>query len=265
MLNILISNDDGVHAPGINTLYNALKDIANVVVIAPLQERSTTGHTLTLDHPLRVQKIADNIYGCSGFPADCTLLGLAHLLKNKPDLVISGINRGANLGQDTYYSGTVAAAREASFRGVPAISVSTDIDYAIVHKDDIHFESAAKYIKHLVLGNIHQLIPNMSVLNINVPDLAWNEIKGHAVGELGHRVYSEEVKERRDFKDREYFWIGGVYKGHDNNPLSDCNIVDESKISISLLNLLQKPTETVFKTDLIDRVFEKGLGSFENS
>jgi len=266
MLRILISNDDGVYAEGIRTLYEALKDIAHVTVIAPLQERSTTGHTLTLDEPLRLEKIENNIYGLSGYPADCTLMGIAHVLNERPDLVISGINRGANLGQDIYYSVTVAAAREASFRGVSAISVSTDIDYSIAHKkSEIHFQSAAHYVKALVLGGIHNEIPAMSMLNINVPDLPWQEIRGHAHGVLGHRIYSEEVKQRRDFKDRLYYWIGGIYEGHDNNELSDCNIVDQNKISITLLNLLQKPTETVGKTVSFDRVFEKGFGHFEGT
>ena len=127
-MNILICNDDGVYATGIKKLRDSLKEIANVTVVAPLEERSTTGHTLTLDHPLRIVEIEENVFGCSGYPADCSLLGVAEIMKyQKPDLVVSGINRGANLGQDIFYSGTVAAAREAAFRDIKAIGVSSVI------------------------------------------------------------------------------------------------------------------------------------------
>src|SRR5690606_11886896 len=125
---------------------NVLDQIGDVTVIAPLEERSTTGHTLTLDHPLRLVEIERNVYGCSGYPADCTLMGLAHVMKeNKPDVVISGINRGANLGQDIYYSGTVAGAREAVFHNVPAIAVSLVVDFQKGHEQP-HYEVAANTV-----------------------------------------------------------------------------------------------------------------------
>lgn len=265
-MNILLCNDDGVYAEGIQALYDALKDIANVTVVAPLQERSTTGHTLTLDQPLRLEKVKDNFYGLSGFPADCALMGIAHVLKEKPDLVISGINRGANLGQDIYYSGTVAAAREAAFRGIAAISVSTDIDYFAHHKDNIHYKSAANFVRELVLMGIHKYMGKYDLININVPDLPEHEIVGHEITALGFRYYSEEIKERRDFKDRPYFWIGGVYKGHCQTDGSDCNAVDKGKISITPLNFSVNPTEEVGKlSDLIDKLLNSGSKGIENT
>jgi 5'-nucleotidase len=245
MLNILISNDDGVHAPGINILFNILKDVANVTMVAPLEERSTTGHTLTLDHPLRITEISDNVYGCSGYPADCALMGIASILKNtKIDLFISGINRGANLGQDIYYSGTVAAAREATFRGIPSIAVSSAMDFLSNHKPkDEYFVTAANFIKKLVLNNIHSHISPMTVVNVNVPDLLDDEIKGAEVTNLGFRRYSEDIQDRVDFRKREYYWIGGVYEGHDNKDGSDCSAIEKGKISLTSLNLLEKNSD----------------------
>lgn len=266
MMRILLCNDDGVYAPGINVLYEALKDVAEVTVVAPLQERSTTGHTLTLDQPLRLQEIKENIYGLSGYPADCSLMGIAHILKERPDLVISGINRGANLGQDIYYSGTVAAAREAAFRGVPAIAVSTDIDYFTEHKNDIHYQTAAQFIKDMILLGVHKSMGANDLLNINVPDLPLEKITGYEMTKLGFRYYSEEIKERRDFKDKAYFWIGGVYKGHCNSDGSDCNAVDKGKISITPLNFSVNPTDEVGKlSDLIDKLLTLRSKGFERS
>ena len=151
-MEILISNDDGVYAEGIKSLRKSLSQIGNVTVVAPLEERSTTGHTLTLDHPLRLIELEKDIYGCSGYPADCALLGVIHLFKEKkgrkPDLVVSGINRGPNLGQDTYYSGTVAAAREAVFHGVPALSVSTASSFGTPKSNPLFMKQQENLLKN---------------------------------------------------------------------------------------------------------------------
>jgi 5'-nucleotidase len=256
-LNILISNDDGVYAPGINVLYSILKDVANVTMVAPLEERSTTGHTLTLDHPLRMAKISENIYGCSGFPADCALMGLASVLKDqKVDLFVSGINRGANLGQDIYYSGTVAAAREATFRGVPSIAVSSTMDFLSNNKPkEEYFVTAANYIKKLILNDVHKEISPMTVLNVNVPDVLEEDIKGQEITKLGFRRYSEDIQERNDFRKREYYWIGGVYEGHDQKDGSDCSAIEQAKISLTCLNLLEKNADEFQKwQNFLDKI-----------
>lgn len=244
-LNIVISNDDGVYAPGINVLFEVLSEIANVVMVAPLEERSTTGHTLTLDHPLRVVKIKENTYGCSGYPADCALMGFGHIVdKSTVDLFISGINRGANLGQDIYYSGTVAAAREATFHNIPSISVSSAMDFeSNKTPNNDYFYTAANFIKKLVLADIHKHIDPMTVININVPEVKESELKGVEVTHLGFRKYSENIDKRSDFRNREYYWIGGNYNGHNNDAGSDCSVVDEEKISVTCLNLLSQTTE----------------------
>ncbi len=240
-MNILLTNDDGVHAPGLKILRETLSTIANVMVVAPMQERSTTGHTLTLDHTLRLAEIEENVYGCSGFPADCSVMGIAHIYKTKGqkvDLVISGINRGANLGQDIFYSGTVAAAREAVFHNVPAISVSSCMDFRITEKNDLFYYTASNFIKTLVQSNISTFIPPMTLMNINVPWADQKEIKGVRVTKVGFRRYSEDVTERVDFRGRNYYWIGGIYQGYEKFLDSDCHAVEESLISVAPVKLM---------------------------
>ena len=244
-MRILISNDDGVYAPGINTLYKTLAKEHEVFVVAPLEERSTTGHTLSLENPLRVLKIEDNedVFACSGFPADCTLMGIAHLMQNRPDIVVSGINRGANLGQDIYYSGTMAAAREAVFRDIPAIAVSTVCDFNQGPEHPIYFSSAANFILKLLREDILSIFPKLHVLNVNVPDVKESDLKHPVLADLGMRYYSEEISPRKDFRGKEYFWLGGVYKGHCETQGTDCVAVDNKHVSVSLLNLLGKKAE----------------------
>jgi 5'-nucleotidase len=258
-MNIVLTNDDGVHAPGIKILAETLSSVANVIVVAPLQERSTTGHTLTLDHTIRLEEISENVYGCSGFPADCSLMAIGHLFKNsqskfygqKIDLVVSGINRGANLGQDIFYSGTVAAAREAAFHGVPSIAVSSCMDFRKPDKNDMNYYSASNFIKNLVQLDISTFIPQLTLLNINVPWCSEAEILGTRVTRTGLRKYSEDIEERLDFRGRKYYWIGGVYKGFEDFPDSDCQAIEENLISVSPIKLCDYGRS---QTDLMDNI-----------
>lgn len=232
-MNILISNDDGIYAPGIRALYDILKNIANVTVIAPLEERSTTGHSLHLNSVLRLEKIEQNLYGCSGFPADCVLMGIGHLMKGKrPDLVISGINRGANLGQDLYYSGTIAAAREATFHGIPAIAVSLNLSFNNLEEKP-YYESAAKIILKLVQEEMHKSIPELTVLNVNVPNIPYESLKGIKQTKIGFRKYSDEISERVDCRNRKYYWIAGTYGGFREYGETDCEAVEQNYVSIT--------------------------------
>jgi 5'-nucleotidase len=245
-MKILISNDDGVFADGIRCLHKTLKQTHDTTVVAPLEERSTTGHTLSLDNPLRVVEIEDGVYGCSGYPADCTLVGFGHLLKdNKPDVIVSGINRGANLGQDIYYSGTMAAAREAVFHGIPAIAVSTALDLSIAHHENVFYQSAADFVAKLLKEDITNLLAPMHVINVNVPNIEMAQIKGAKLCTLGFRNYSEDISCRRDFRDRDYFWVGGVYKGFTGDDKTDCFAVENKYISVSIINLLGGETEKI--------------------
>lgn len=239
-MNILLTNDDGVFAPGLKILKETLSSIANVTIVAPTQERSTTGHTLTLDHTLRLVEIEENVYGCDGYPADCSLMGIAHIFKTKAqkvDLVISGINRGANLGQDIFYSGTVAAAREAVFHNIPAIAVSSCMDFRMTEKNDLYYYTASNFIKSLVQSNISEFIPPMTVMNINVPWRERKTVNGVKVTKVGFRNYSEDIDERVDFRGRNYYWIGGVYKGFEDLSDSDCQAIENGQISISPIKL----------------------------
>lgn len=230
-MRVLLSNDDGVMAPGIRALFSTLASSHDTTMIAPLEERSTTGHSLSLDKPLRLEKLDDQIYGCSGFPADCVLMGLGHVLKSaRPDVVISGINRGANLGQDLYYSGTIAAAREAAFHKVPAIAVSLVFNSVT----EIHrYETAATFISWCLEEKIFADVPRFTVLNINVPNLPLEEIRGAKLTEIGFRRYSEEIHARMDARQRDYYWIAGHYEGFDENPSSDCHAVKDGFIALT--------------------------------
>lgn len=251
-MNILISNDDGIDAAGIDFLKIALEKKHDVTVIAPDKERSSCGHGLTLGEPIRVKKKGKNAYSCSGYPADCILIGLGNILKeNRPDLVISGINHGANLGQDRYYSGTIAAAREATFRGVPAIAISL---VTKTWKDVEHFDVAAEFVIKLVDENIHTLIPPMSLLNINVPNIKKEEIAGVKYTLPGYQNYSEEVIERVDGRGKTYFWVGGTYKGWEDNDGTDCRAVSENFISVNLQCLKGKE---VTNADHLEELKEK--------
>ncbi len=231
-MKILITNDDGVRAQGINALFHSLKKNWDVTMIAPGQERSSCGHGITLGEPIRADEISENIYECTGLPADCILVGLGHFFKEqKPDLVISGINHGANLGQDRFYSGTMAAAREASFRGIPSIAISLATK---IGDGDFHFKTACDFLNDAINKGLHLHIPPMGMLNINVPNVPKEDITGYKDGFAGFQKYSDEVIERTDGRGKKYFWIGGTHSGHEDIPGSDCNLIRDKYISLDL-------------------------------
>lgn len=244
-MNILLANDDGVNAPGIRALFNELSPSFDTTIIAPMEERSTTGHSLSLDKPLRLERLENNIYGCSGFPSDCVLMGLGHLKKtSRPSVVISGINRGANLGQDLYYSGTIAAAREGAFHNVPSIAVSLVLDdLNVPHL----YQTAATFIKWCVELELYKFCPPMTLLNVNVPNRKLQDIKGAKLTEIGFRRYSEEIHVRMDARNREYFWIAGHYEGHAGGKDSDCQAVEEGFIAITPHRLVDGPPNDLSK------------------
>lgn len=237
-MKILLSNDDGVYAHGLEVLYKKLKKLGQVTVVAPLEEKSTTGHSLTIHKPLRVRQLDNGFYGVSGSPGDCVYIGIREVLKGMPDLVVSGINRGANLGQDVYYSGTVSAAREACILGLPSIAVSTDVDYKKEKTEkQIHFETAALQVLKILKKINYKKIPRYTLLNVNVPDLPMSQIKGLAYVKQGFRHYSGTILKRIDHRGRPYFWIGGQYKGFLNQPNSDCLLVSQGFVSVTPIQL----------------------------
>ena len=237
-MRILISNDDGVHALGLKILFNEIKKIADCWVVAPLQEKSTTGHSLTIHKPLRMIELEKNVYGVSGSPADCINLGLKQVLKKKPDFVISGINRGANLGQDIYYSGTVSAAREACIHNVPSIAVSLAVDFSKSKPEaQYNYRAAARMTVKLIRSLKAGDIPEHSLLNLNVPDLPFAKIKGLRPARMGFRHYDGDVVRRLDHRGKFYYWLGGHYRGFRKDENTDCHIVDQGFASLTPLKL----------------------------
>ncbi len=227
---ILVTNDDGVRAEGVRALADGLASVGEVITVAPDREMSGAGHSVTLRHPLRVTKIDDRRYAVDGTPTDCVLLGSLSVLPRKPDLLVSGINRGANLGDDVTYSGTVAAACEGTLLGIPSFSISV-VD--TVHtRFDVAASFAAKLAKH-ILG---RGLPADTLLNVNVPNLPASEIKGVVITRQGKHVYRDQVIEKKDPRGQTYYWIAGTIK---SNPVdgTDLGAVSQNRISITPLHL----------------------------
>lgn len=254
---ILLSNDDGVHAPGLKILYEGLKKLGDVWVVAPLEEKSTTGHSLTIHKPLRLlpmKAIGDRFFGVNGSPADCVYLGLRQVLKRMPDLVVSGINRGANLGQDVYYSGTVSAAREACILGLPAIAVSLAIDFSSRKPEEqLHYRTAARLAAQLVQDSRKVALPKHTLLNLNVPDVPPARVKGIHVTRLGFRYYSGNILKRRDHRGKDYFWVGGQYKGFKEDPGTDCHSVEHGFASVTPIKLDATDVPSMSKLGRLDK------------
>lgn len=235
-MNILISNDDGIESPGILLLAAALESLGHVTVVAPQRERSTSGHSLTLHKPLRCYEVRPNYYAISGSPADCVYMATRLLMKKKPDIVVSGINKGANLGNDIYYSGTVAAAREGAYFGSKAIAFSLALGHHL-DKTPPSWDTAVQFAKLFVPMTFKKTFPANHILNVNVPNLPASQIKGVRVSKQGMRYYSDEITDRVDPRNRHYYWLGGEYKGFENIPGSDCVHVDQGYVSITPLKI----------------------------
>jgi 5'-nucleotidase len=228
---ILLSNDDGVHAPGLAAAEEALRPLCDLVVAAPDRERSATSHSISLDRPLRADELRPGVFSIAGTPVDCVYLALLHLVPRKPDLVVSGINRGYNLGSDVFYSGTVAAAVEGALRGVPGVAFSLE------WQRQPDFAPAGAFVRALVsevLSRGEAAIPQGALLNVNVPA---GEIAGYEITFLGRRVYRDLVDVRQDLRGRAYYWIGGPEADVEDLPGSDTNAVRARRVSVTPLGL----------------------------
>lgn len=230
-LNILVSNDDGITSEGIKALADILKTLGNVYVVAPDRERSASGHSLTLNHPLRVEEIKKNYLSVDGTPTDCVNLAMNGLLAHKPDIVVSGINKGANMGDDITYSGTVAAAMEGTLLGVPSIAIS------LAGKNGLEFSAAAGFAKKAARFVLDNGMPKDTLLNINVPNIESGKIKGYRVTRQGKRIYGDTIIEKTDPRGRKYFWVGGDVLGYEKIENSDFNAISEGYISITPVHL----------------------------
>jgi 5'/3'-nucleotidase len=230
-MKILVSNDDGYLATGINVLTAALEEVADVVVVAPDRNRSAASNSLTLKVPLRVSEVAPNRYKVDGTPSDCVHLALTGFLDIVPDLVVSGINHGANLGDDVIYSGTVAAAMEGRFLGLPTIAVS------LVGNDLQHFETAAAVASELVQKIERAPLASDVVLNLNVPNIALSELKGVRATRLGFRHKSEQILKDTDPYGRPIYWVGPAGAGQDAGEGTDFFVVKQGFASVTPLKV----------------------------
>jgi 5'-nucleotidase len=230
---ILLSNDDGVHATGLRTLREALSSIADVFTVAPETEQSATSHRITLSAPLRHRELGDNVHAVDGTPADCVYIALVlkGLLPRRPDLVVSGINHGFNLGMDVIYSGTVAAAREGALRGVRALAISAHPGAALA--------DVAQHALPLVARALTPELPGTSasttlLFNVNFPK---GTPRGVRATRLGRRDYEDSVEVRSDPRGRSYYWIGGPVSSHDSVEGADTTAVDTGYVSVTPLSL----------------------------
>jgi 5'-nucleotidase len=231
-LKILLTNDDGVHAPGLASLAEAMAGIGEVAIVAPDRERSASAHALTLHHPLRAEKIAPGRYTVDGTPTDCVNLGIHCLIDFHPDLVVSGINRGANIGDDVTYSGTVAAALEATLMGIPAFAISL-----ATKRDDADYQGAAGFAARLALQIRENGLPRDTFLNVNVPDLTEYQLKAPLVTTQGKRRYEGTIVDNVDPRGRSYYWIGTADLDFHDIEGSDYAAVRRGHISITPLHL----------------------------
>ncbi len=229
-MKILLSNDDGVHAQGIRVLADALRKRADITIVAPDRNRSGASNSLTLEQPLRVREIEPNIYSVEGTPTDCVHFALNELMKDDlPDLVLTGINHGANLGDDVLYSGTVAAAMEGHFLGVQSIA------FSLVGKQ--HFATAAHIACQLVEQHVKQPVPTNRLLNVNVPDVAINDLQGVCVTRLGARHHAEAMIKQKDPRGHDIYWLGPPGKEQDAGEGTDFYAIEHKYVSVTPLQV----------------------------
>lgn len=234
-MHFLVSNDDGVHAPGLAALAERLALLGRVTVVAPDGERSAFSSALTLDRPLRPQRLGNGFIAINGTPADCVHLALNGLLDDVPDLIISGINAGANLGDDVIYSGTVAAALEGRFLGRPAIAVSLVADNAKSLGVEA-YRPAAYQVARLIARWPDLMLPPRTLLNVNVPAGPAEALRGLCVTRLGHRAPSQDVLRLKDPRGHDVFWIGAAGDPLDSAPGTDFHAVREGYVSVTPLD-----------------------------
>jgi len=231
-LKILVTNDDGIYSEGIIVLAKALREVGDVLVVAPDREKSAIAHSLTLHRPLRVEKIKRNFYAVDGTPADCVYLGVNVISSKRPRLIVSGINKGGNLGDDVTYSGTVSAAFEGTLLGIPSFAIS------LVSRSDFKFHTAARFAVRVAQHIIRKGLPKDTFLNINVPNLEEKEIKSYKITKQGRWTHDGNgVIEKVDPRGKKYYWIGSDQLVFEKRGDTDFEAVSNSYISITPLHL----------------------------
>ncbi len=230
-MHLLVSNDDGYLSPGLRVLVDALGEFGAVTVVAPDRNRSGASNSLTLDYPLHATRAENGFWKVDGTPTDCVHLGITGLLDEEPDMVVSGINLGANLGDDVLYSGTVAGAMEGRFLGLPALAVSID------SFEPQHLETAAEAVRHLLRGLLARPLPGNVILNVNVPDRPFAELRGFRATRLGHRHKSEPVWRERDPRGRPIYWVGPAGPEQDAGEGTDFHALRHGYVSVTPLQI----------------------------
>ncbi len=234
MTRILLSNDDGISSPGLRALYEAMRPLGEVIVVAPDREQSAAGHSLSLHRPLRVDRMASEWYAVDGTPTDCVNLALNGLFKDRrPEIMFAGINQGGNLGDDITYSGTVAAAMEATLLGVPAVAVSLVCESG----EPLRFELAARFAHRLAGEILRRGLKPGVLLNVNAPNIPEGECRGVRVTRQGKRVYGDAIVEKIDPRGREYYWIGGNGLNWVQEPDTDFDAIVQRAISVTPIRL----------------------------
>ena len=230
-MRILLSNDDGYFAPGIACLAEALAEVAEITVVAPERDRSGASNSLTLDRPLSLRRAANGFYYVNGTPTDCVHLAVTGMLDELPDMVVSGINHGANMGDDTIYSGTVAAATEGFLLGVPSIAIS------LCSKAGAHFDTAARVARELVERLQRQAIREPLLLNVNVPNVPYEQLQGTLVTHLGKRHKAEPVVRTLTPRNETVYWVGAAGAEQDAGEGTDFHAVKNNRVSITPLQI----------------------------
>ncbi len=232
-MKILLANDDGFRAEGIRHLRHALSDVADLTVVAPDRNRSGASNSLTLDVPLRVHEAEDDVLYVVGTPTDCVHLAISGLFDFEFDMVVSGVNDGANLGDDVLYSGTVAAAIEGRFLGLTTVAVSLCTEQG----GPRHFACAARVAREIVARLIEQRLDSGMILNVNVPDLPYEQLRGFRATRLGNRHRSEPVIRASDPRGRPVYWIGPAGPGQEAGPGTDFHAISEGFVSVTPLQI----------------------------
>lgn len=230
---ILITNDDGIQAPALPALKSTLSDLGKVVIVAPDRDQSTTSHSLTLWRPFRIDRPEPDVYAVDGTPTDCVVVATHGLLDEPPTLVVSGINHGPNMGDDVFYSGTVAAAVEGALQGIPSLAVSMTVS----RSRKATFEVAARFTRKLVETVLERGMPPKTALNVNVPQLDRGEYRGVRVTRLGTRIYQDTLIEKTDPRGRAYYWIGGDEPIWEEEEDTDFLAVSQGYASVTPLKL----------------------------
>ncbi len=228
---ILITNDDGVYSPGIQILAKRLRELDSVVIVAPDRERSAAAHSMTLHRPLLIEEVKESVYSVNGTPTDCVNIAVKGLLKETPRIVVSGINKGPNLGDDVTYSGTVAGAIEARLLGIPSFAIS------LAARENFRFAEAAEVASRIAAIILEHGMSEETLLNINVPNLQLSEIRGTVITRLGKRIYHQMTVERVDPRGKKYYWIGGGEPDWEREEGTDLDAVDRNMVSITPLHL----------------------------